>query len=87
MTGLTYSPAEFLKLSDREILTHAGRVSLDVALAKAELEYNRFAVARAALPAPVEMHFEEAARDVKQFDKAQRAEPTGNAPKRRKKRP
>ncbi len=33
---------DFLKLSDREILRHAGRVSHDDAVAKAELEYDRF---------------------------------------------
>lgn len=37
---------DFLKLSDRQILTHAGRVSHDEATAKAELEYDRFAAAR-----------------------------------------
>jgi hypothetical protein len=40
---------DFLKLSDRKILHHAGRVSHDDAVAKAELEYGRFAAARAAL--------------------------------------
>lgn len=53
-----------------EILTHAGRVSHDDAMAKAELEYDRFADTRAALPAPVEAHFEEAIRDVKLLEKA-----------------
>ncbi len=66
---------DFLKLSDREILRHAGSVSHDDAVAKAELEYDRFASARAALPAPVDKHFEEAVRDVKQLEKA-RKEPT-----------
>ena len=78
---------EFLKLSDREILTHAGRVSHDVALAKAELEYNQFASARAALPGPVETHFEKAVKDVKLLDKARRGQPTGNAPKGHGKKP
>lgn len=39
---------DFLKLSDREILRHAGKVSHNDAVAKAELEYDRFAGARAA---------------------------------------
>jgi len=64
---------DFLKLSDREILRHAGKVSHDDAIAKAEIEYDRFATDRADLPAPVEKHFEDAVRDVKQLDKARRA--------------
>lgn len=63
---------DFLKLSDREILDHAGRISHEAAVARAELEYDRFVAARAALPAPVDRHFEEATRDVKQLEKARR---------------
>lgn len=40
---------DFLRLSDREILAHAGRVSHDEATAKAEKEYERFARERATL--------------------------------------
>ena len=61
---------DFLKLSDREILHHTGKVSHDDAMTKAKLEYDRFAETRAAWPAPVEKHFEEAVRDVKQLAKA-----------------
>jgi hypothetical protein len=50
---------DFLRLSEREILRHAGRISHDEAAAKAELEYDRFASERAALPGPVEKHFEQ----------------------------
>jgi hypothetical protein len=39
---------------------------------RAELEYDRFASERAALPAPVEKHFEEAVRNVKQLETARR---------------
>ena len=63
---------DFLKLSDREILRHAGKVSHRDAVAKAELEYDRFARERAVLPAPVDKHFELAIRDVKQLEKARR---------------
>jgi len=61
---------DFLKLSDRAVLLHAGTVSHDQAVTKAELEFDRFAATRAALPAPVEQHFEEAVRDVNQIEKA-----------------
>lgn len=43
-------------------------------MTKAELEYDRFAAARSALPAPVEHHFDEATREVKQLEKARRGE-------------
>lgn len=60
---------DFLRISEREILTHAGRVSHEAAIAKAELEYDHFSSRRAALPSPVEAHFEEALRDVKQLER------------------
>ena len=57
---------DFLRLSERQILRHAGKVSHDDAISKAELEYDRFATARAALPSPAEEHFEGVVREVKQ---------------------
>jgi len=56
-------------------------------VAKAELEYDRFAGARAALPATVEKHFEEAVRDVKQVEKARRASKPEMAPAKVRKKP
>jgi len=61
---------DFLGLSDRGILRHAGTVSHESAVARAEREYEQFAKVRAELPAPVETHFEEAVRDVKKLEKA-----------------
>jgi Virulence protein RhuM family len=43
--------------------------------------------ARAALPAPVEKHFEEAVRDVKQLEKARRASKPEKAPAKVRKKP
>ncbi|MGH7268877.1 MAG: RhuM family protein, partial [Polyangiaceae bacterium] len=74
---------DFLKLSEREILRHAGKVSHDHAIAKAETEYDRFVGARAALPAPVEKHFEDAVHEVKQLEKG-RGRSTGESPRGRK---
>ena len=48
---------DFLKLSDREILTHAGRISHDAAREKAEAEFVQFKAQQAALPQPVDEHF------------------------------
>jgi hypothetical protein len=67
---------DFLRLSERDVLAHAGRVSHDEAVARAELEYERFATDRRALPSAVERHFEEAVADVKKLG-GQRA--SGNA--------
>lgn len=53
---------EFLRMGEREILNHAGQVSHEVAIAKAELEYEKFRAAQANLPSPVEHHFEQAVK-------------------------
>ena len=60
---------DFLRLADREILKNAGKISHGIALAKAELEYDRFASKRAELPSVVEKHFEEAVREVQKVEK------------------
>lgn len=57
---------EFVRLTEREILDHAGKATREAAVAKAEREYDRFAKARAALPSPVEAHFQEAVETMKQ---------------------
>jgi hypothetical protein len=70
---------EFLRLSERDILQHAGAVSHEEAVAKAELEFERFS-AGPTLPSPVEQHFEEAIRTVKQLDTGRRrAKPSTRA--------
>jgi hypothetical protein len=60
---------DFLKLSGRELLDHAGKVSHEAALAKAEAEYERFRALEDAKPSPVEKHFQEAIEQVKQLKK------------------
>lgn len=50
----------FLSLNDRDILTHAGRISHELAVTKAELEYDRFKTLTAAEPRPVDGDFEQA---------------------------
>jgi hypothetical protein len=72
---------DFLRLSERDILKHTGSVAHDAALAKAEQEYERFSAVRAVLPAPVERHFEEAVKEVKQIEKKR------PAPGKRSKKP
>ncbi len=60
---------DFLRIGDREILAHAGKVSHELATRKAELEYERFRQRRAiqAAPTAVDQDFEEAARKLKRL--------------------
>ncbi|MFI5298776.1 MAG: virulence RhuM family protein [Polyangiales bacterium] len=64
---------DFLRLTEREVLDHAGKVSHDAATAKAGAEYDRFAAARGVLPSPIERDFERAVRDVKRLEKVRPA--------------
>jgi hypothetical protein len=50
----------FLEINDRDILTNAGRISHDMAQAKAELEYETFKGVTAADPRPVDNDFDQA---------------------------
>ena len=59
---------DFLKLSEREILTHAGSISHDDAVEKAQLEYERFAKEQRTLPSAAEKDFNDAIREVKQIE-------------------
>jgi len=63
---------DFLRLSDREILTHAGTVSHEAAVAKAEREYAVFDAQRRSLPSRVEADFEAALRGARQLDAERR---------------
>lgn len=69
---------DFLRLSEREILRHAGTVSRETAVAKAEHEYARFSTQRASLPSPIEAHFSEAIREVRQLEKKRTSRPKGS---------
>ena len=51
---------DFLKLSGRELLDHAGKVSHEAALAKAEAEYEKFRRLEDAKPSQVDKDFEAA---------------------------
>lgn len=58
---------EFLKISGRELLDHAGRVSADTARAKAEGEYDRYRALIDAQPRPVDTDFERTAKDLQKL--------------------
>ncbi|MEK6538069.1 MAG: hydroxyacid dehydrogenase, partial [Nitrospirota bacterium] len=59
----------FIKLSGRDILTHAGKISHDKALEKAHAEYEQYLKERLNEPSPVERQFLEAVREMKQIEK------------------
>ena len=57
---------EFLKLSGKELLTHAGTISAEVAKLKANTEYDKFKERTLESLSPVELHF------IENFDKEQK---------------
>jgi hypothetical protein len=63
---------EFLKLSEHELLDHAGKISAEQAKLKAELEYERYRVFLGSQPRLVDSHFEKAASELKKLPKPPR---------------
>ncbi len=59
---------EFLKVSERDILTHAGKISHEAALEKARIEYEKFRKKALEEPSPVERHFIEAVKEVRELE-------------------
>ena len=71
---------DFLRTSDRDILTHAGKISHQIALDKAKAEYAKYWQQLNELPSLVEKHFIEAIKEVKQIDSSNQKK----SPKKRK---
>ena len=63
---------DFLKLSGRELLTHAGKISHEQALTKAQLEYEKHRTMQINLPSPVEKDFEKAIKQLPKPDPKKR---------------
>lgn len=57
----------FLSLNERNILTHAGRISHGMAHTKAELEYDKYKALTAKEPRPVEADFDQATQNLKKL--------------------
>ena len=55
---------DFLKLSGRELLTHAGTISHEKAMASAQIEYEKHRAFQINQASPVEKHFEQAVKKV-----------------------
>ncbi|MBF0353204.1 MAG: virulence RhuM family protein [SAR324 cluster bacterium] len=64
---------DFLKLSGRDVLTHAGKISHDAALQKAHAEYEKFHLMQLDAPTEVEKHFIEAEKELKQIESARKS--------------
>jgi len=62
----------FLALNERDILTHAGRISHEMAQSKAELEYDKYKTLHSGAPRPVDADFEQA---IQQFPQAPTPKP------------
>jgi hypothetical protein len=60
---------EFLRISERDILTHAGGVTHEEALQKARVEYEKYRKEMLEAPSAVERHFVAAMQEVKLLDK------------------
>ena len=63
----------FLTLNERDILTHAGRISHEIAQAKAELEYDRFKALTDAGPRPVDADFDAAVKQLEKLPKPKKS--------------
>lgn len=61
---------DFLRLGDREVLTHAGKCRASTAKSKSEAEFERWRKRAIEEPSAVERHFMEAISNVKQLAKS-----------------
>lgn len=69
---------DFLRLGDRDILTHAGKVTADAAKAKAQAEYDKWHAEQLNAPSAVEGHFIEATAKAKKIGATRpKAKPKG----------
>jgi len=66
---------DFLKISGRELLDHAGKVSAEAAKATAELEYDRYRALIDAQPRPVDVDFEHAATHLEKLPRPSKTKP------------
>lgn len=82
---------DFLRLSDRNILTDAGKISHDQAVSKAEAEFDSFRQSQAALPQPVDQDFEQTLERLKTLESEaktlSKATPKKKSPKKKPKKP
>lgn len=80
---------DFIRISDRQILTHAGTISHEAAQRKAEAELARFRAAQDALPHAVDEHFAATIEELKRLEAVAKSgkSPVKKAAKERPSRP
>jgi len=66
---------EFLKISGRKLLDHAGQISADDARVKAEQEYARYRALLDSQPRLVDVDFEKAAKELKKLPRTKKSKP------------
>ncbi len=66
---------DFLKLSGRELLAHAGKISADDAKAKAEFEYDRYRKFLDAQPRAVDADFEQSVKKIQKLPRPRKPKP------------
>jgi len=72
---------DFLRLSERDILTHAGKITHEAALEHANAEFDKFKKQQLAEKSAVEVHFEKSLKKLEQLEsKVSKAKP----PKKKK---
>ena len=78
---------DFLRLSDRQILPHAGKISHDDAVEKAEAEFALLKQQQAALPQAVDEHFTQSLDELKKIETqakaAEKESPGKKTPKKK----
>jgi len=62
----------FLRMTERDILFHAGTISHEIALDKARIEYGKYQKQQVDIPSPVEQHFLEAVKEIEQIDSSKK---------------
>lgn len=78
---------EFLKITGRNILTHAGAISHDKALQKAHAEFEKYTVTRLSAPSNAEQDFLEAEKKIKLLGKPGNTAPGKKGKKGRQNEP
>ena len=66
---------EFLKLSEHELLDHAGKISAEQAKTMAEIEYAKYRALLDASPRAVDLAFEKAAKELKKLPAPKKPKP------------
>jgi len=87
MKGWIAKLDEFLKISERDILTHAGNVSHEEAIERARMEYEKYRKGILDEPSPVERHFMEAVKEMNKLEKGHKPRNTRKTRKRKRTNP